>query len=547
MRSLMSKVAARSDAPVQRLLAFVRERASVRYAMAFAGVVVFSLVMFPVRESLGVVNCLLGFVVLALLSGLVLGTGPSVLGAVLSFFAFDYLFIQPYNTLDVAATDHVLALFIYLAVALVTSVLIGRLRLRTEEAVREGRRTQLLYDLNRNLVRGSTLDDVLQAIVNSVVSIYGAASGRMVLRGADGEVMVRSKAGTVGTDIDQESRSLATWVIEHRQAAGARSRGRRIREPHGIGTQPRERLREREDVLFLPIQTEDQVYGALEVRGRPGGGRFSSDESDLLESFANQAALAVERGRLMDESLRVRVLEEANELKSSMLAAVSHDLRTPLTTIKASSTALLDEEIAWDEATRRDLLTAIDEDTDRLTLMVSNLLDLSRIDGGVLKPNLDWQDVAEFFQDMQSRLKTVLKQGDHVLELHLTPATDFPPVRFDYVEMMQVMLNLVGNASKYSAAGTAIAIDAWIDHDAFQVRVTDHGIGIPPHRLSHVFDTFYRVNEQGTVTGTGIGLAICRGIVEAHGGRIRVTSDVGTGSAFVFAIPVAGLDGATIA
>lgn len=520
------------------------------YLIAIGAVGILTAIMLPWRESLGVINCLLGFVGLSLVLGLTLGIGPSALGAVLAFFTFDYFFIEPYNTLDVANRNHVLALVIYLAIALVTSVLVGRLRARTMLAEREQRRTSLLYDLNRDLVRGETDDQVLQAIVTSVVSIYGAASSRILAPGdlksedrSPDHLTVLAEAGTGVKRIDQETRMLATWAIEHRQAAGIGNEGRTIRVPHGVGATPRRVLRTRSDALFVPIMTPDAVYGVLEIRDRPGGGRFSAEDARLLGSFADQAALAIERGRLSEQAARASALAQANDLKSTLLAAVSHDLRTPLTTIKASASALLDDSVEWDPEARADLLSAIDQDADRLALMVSNLLDLSRIEGGVLRPDLDWQDVPAFLADVEDRVRSVLALGHHGLTVSLQPE-ETPPVRFDYVEIMQVMINLLGNAAKYSPDGAPIAVDAAVGSDALRVSVTDAGMGIRPDRLPHIFETFYRAHDKGPVSGSGIGLAICKGIIDAHGGEIVARSVVGQGTTITFAIPRAGLDGA---
>ena len=518
------------------------------YVGAVLGVTVVTLAMLPWREPLGVINCLLGFVALSLVLGLTLGIGPSALGAILSFFTFDYFFIEPYNTLDVANRNHILALVIYLAIALITSVLVGRLRNRTIIAVREERRTSLLYDLNRDLVRGETIDQVLQAIVSSVVSIYGASGSRVLAAtpGADTDnLRVLARAGKERASIDQDTRAMGLWAIDHRQVAGIGTEGRRIRTPHGVGQPPNPLPRSRSDALFVPIMTPERVYGVLEVRDRPGGGRFSRDDARLLGSFADQAALAIERGELSERAAQASALAQANELKSSLLAAVSHDLRTPLTTIKASASALLDDSVVWTPAARHDLLAAIDEDADRLTLMVSNLLDLSRIEGGVIRPDLDWQDVPAFMEDVQDRVRSVVGLGHHVLTVTLDPVGDgpFPPARFDYVEIMQVMINLIGNAAKYSPDGAPIAVHVAVANGNLQVSVQDAGIGIPPDRLPHIFETFYRAHDRGPVSGSGIGLAICKGLVEAHGGTIAARSEVGRGTTVTFTLPRAGADG----
>ncbi|MGB3327790.1 MAG: ATP-binding protein [Thermomicrobiales bacterium] len=515
----------------------------VAYLIALLAVATLTVAMLPWRASLGVINCLLGFVAISLLLGLVLGIGPSAFGAILSFFTFDYFFIEPYNTLDVANRNHVLALVIYLGIALITSALAGRLRSRTTLAEREQHRTSLLYALNRDLVRGQTIADVLQTIAASVVTIYGASASRILAadpQASSGRLHVLARAGTQATEIDQSTRMLALWAIDHRQVAGIGNESLRIRPPHGVGQPPRPLPRTRPDTLHIPIMTADRVYGVLEVRDRPGGGRFSRDDARLLGSFADQAALALERGELTEQAAWASALAQANDLKSSLLAAVSHDLRTPLTTIKASASALLDDSIDWDPAARADLLAAIDEEADRLTLMVSNLLDLSRIEGGALRPDLAWQDVPAFMEDVRDRVHSVIGLGHHGLTIDLDPGPDpvFPPVRFDYVEIMQVMINLIGNAAKYSPDGAPIAVRAAIAGDALRVAVTDAGVGIPPDRLPHIFETFYRVHDQGPVSGSGIGLAICKGIVEAHGGSIVAHSEVGRGTTVAVTLPL---------
>ncbi|MEJ7839576.1 MAG: ATP-binding protein [Thermomicrobiales bacterium] len=216
------------------------------------------------------------------------------------------------------------------------------------------------------------------------------------------------------------------------------------------------------------------------------------------------------------------------------MAAVSHDLRTPLAAIKASASALLDQSIAWSPNDRNELLTAIDEESDRLTLMVSNLLDLSRIEGGALIPDKDWQDVQELLQDVLNR--TVRQTSGH--RVNLKVEDDLPVVYFDYVEISQVMINLIGNAAKYSPPNSSITISAQQNRDALRIAVTDTGSGIPPGRLPHVFETFYRAHDEGTISGSGIGLAICRGLIEAHGGRIWAYSALDVGTTVTFEIPI---------
>ena len=227
-------------------------------------------------------------------------------------------------------------------------------------------------------------------------------------------------------------------------------------------------------------------------------------------------------------------MTQSDELKSALLAAVSHDLRTPLASIKASATSLLDDSVEWDRATRQDFLEAIDEETDRLTLMVSNLLDLSRIEGGALRPQKDWYDIDELIVDVRARLAP--RTRTHPLTIDVEP--DLPLLRFDYVQIAQVLVNLIENAVKYTPAGTPITVAAHQVPGAIEISVHDDGPGIPREQQLRLFDKFYRAYAATAAPGAGIGLAISKGLVEAHGGTIWVESEPGSGTTFRFTLPL---------
>lgn len=509
-----------------------------RYGTAIIAIAGATGVMLPMRDALSVLNVLLIFLLLSFTLALVVGPGPATVAAGLSFLALNFFFIPPYYRLTIARTEHVLALFAYLAVAVVTGQLMARVRTRTEVAEREQRRTTLLYELNAALIGNVTLDQVLETIVERVVHVYGAESSRILLPDERGRLVIRSRhPSTTATVIDRQSHAVATWAMAHRQPAGQSTTGRRVRLPHGPRlVMPPVLQRRGRDVLYLPIMTADRVIGLLEVTGKSGGGRFGSEDELLLTSFANQTALALERARLAEEETRATVLAQSDELKSALLAAVSHDLRTPLATIKASTTSLLDPTVDWSAQERADFLRGIDEATDRLSLMVGNLLDLSRIDAGVLKPDKAWYDIAELVEDVAERLAPRAKQSGHLLSTDVAP--ELPLVHVDYVEIAQVLMNLGENALKYTPAGTEVTLAAQEIPGAVEVEVRDTGQGIPPQDVPHLFDTFFRAEPTGRVPGTGIGLAIAKGLVEAHGGRIWVESRIGDGTAFRFTLPV---------
>jgi K+-sensing histidine kinase KdpD len=328
--------------------------------------------MLPVRGTLGVLNVFLIFLLVSFVQALIFGAGPAAFGVMVCFLAFDFFYIPPYHTFTIADPAHVVALFIYLGIAIVTGQLVTRLRGQTEAAIR--------------------------------------------------------------------AESLAA------------------------------------------------------------------------------------------------TLSQSDRLKSSLLTTVSHDLRSPLAAIKASATSLLDSSVEWDAPARAEFLEAINEETDRLNRMVGNLLDLSRIEAGVLKPDKEWYDISEVIEDVAERLEPALSASRHAL------ATDvrgnLPLVRLDYVEIAQVVVNLVENAIKHTPAGTTIRIGAECVAGAITVSVEDDGQGIAAEALDRLFEPFFRAESGGPAPGSGLGLAICRGFVEAHGGRIWAERRTGGGTAMRFTLPL---------
>ncbi len=519
-------------------LSGVESSTRLRYGGAIAATVAITAVMLPFRNDLGVLNVGLIYLLLSFVLGLGLGAGPAALAAVLSFILFDFLLIPPHGAFTIARSDHVLALFVYLGVAITTARLVSRVRERTETALREQRRTRLLYDLNATLIGGVTLDSILNAIVTQVVGVYGSAGCRILLPDSDGVLTVRARfPRDTSNAIDRQHRALAAYAMEHGKPAGQGRSGRRVRLPHAL-SQPAPAFvpRSGTDVLYVPIATSSHAIGVLEVTGRPGGGTFGEEDIRLLGTFAAQAALALDRARLSEEAAHAAALAQSDELKSALLAAVSHDLRTPLAAIKASATSLLDRSVTWNDESRTDFLEAIDEETDRLTRMVTNLLDLSRIEGGALRPDREWYDLAELIEDVAGRLRS--QDASHQIRTEIEP--DLPLAHVDYVQIAQVLTNLGENAIKYTPANSSVTLAARRNGSSIEISVQDTGPGISEEHLPHVFEKFYRGVRAGRVPGSGIGLAIAKGFVEAHGGRIWVESQVGKGTTFVLTLPVAG-------
>ncbi|MHB8646216.1 MAG: ATP-binding protein [Thermomicrobiales bacterium] len=508
------------------------------YLLGVLAITLVTVVAVPNRAHLNAVTPALSYLVIVLATATLGGLGPGIVVSIVGFLTFNFFFLPPYNSFTVGAPQDIVALFVFLIVAGVTSELVSRLQEREREARRRAMESETLSRLSTELIADLTLDTVLATVVEQVTRVFTLESAAMLLPDRTGTLAVRlaypdSAAGQYLRD--REHAAVAAHVFMTGVPAGVGS-PHRVYRPHGPeyaggAMQPRGRR-----VLYVPVRAARGAVGVMGVAAVRAAD-YSGDERRLLTTFANQAALAIDRARLIEEATRAAALEEADRLKSALLAAVSHDLRTPLASIKASATSLLQEEIAWDAATQREFLTAIDEETDRLARLVANLLDLTRIQGGALKPEKEWNEIGELIASVTDRLTPLLQT--HSLRVAIAP--DLPPVACDFVEITQVLANLIENAVKYSDPGTEIAVTADRDRAMMRVAVTDHGFGIPPEDVPHVFETFYRVRREGRgrqIGGTGLGLAICKGFVEAHGGTIAVRSVVGHGSTFTFTLPI---------
>jgi len=286
----------------------------------------------------------------------------------------------------------------------------------------------------------------------------------------------------------------------------------------------------RQPGLTVSIQAARSTLGEIRLwRAMPV---ISMGETRLIQTFASQAALALERARLSQAESRAKVLEESDRLKSAILSSVSHELRTPLSTIKAAASSLRGNEVGWDSPARVELIAAIDDESDHLNMLVGNLLDMSRIESGALKPRREWNILSEIVGSVMARMK--YSAEGHKIEIDIPESLSLVPV--DYVQMEQVFTNLISNSVKYAPANSLIRIQANIDDEVVHVQVSNQGPQIPSEHLERIFDKFYRVTAADRVTGTGLGLSICKGIIEAHGGKIWA-ENLRDGLAFNFTLP----------
>jgi two-component system sensor histidine kinase KdpD len=285
-------------------------------------------------------------------------------------------------------------------------------------------------------------------------------------------------------------------------------------------------------VMRLLIEDDPRLFMA---ENSLGVDQESSDpHTAFFWTFLDQATSIIERARLRQESLQIELLQRTDKLRAALLSSVSHDLRTPLSSIKAAASSLLQEDVQWDEEARRSFALAIEREADRLNRLVGNLLDMSRIEGGALKPEKEWYPVDELIHDVLGHMQPIL-QG-RVVQTHLPD--DLPPVELDYLQMDQVLTNLIENAVRHTPPETPIEVSAQREGEQMVISVADRGPGIPEKDKVHIFDKFYRVLGTQRGTGSGLGLAVCKGLVEAHGGSIWVEDRENGGAIFRFTLPI---------
>src|SRR5438132_7241208 len=324
-------------------------------------------------------------------------------------------------------------------------------------------------------------------------------------------------------------------VLGGGQAPTATQRGQPGRWIRVVPPTARTVARLRSDrVRSVPVNLKGQPVGSIILVPAPGARNFGPADDRLLSAVAHQLGLALERLSLQREATEAEVLRMTDELRKALLNAVSHDLRTPLSSIMASAGSLRQYDVSWTEEQRSEFAEAIENEAQRLDRLVGNLLDLSRIQAGSIRPEKSWYDLGSLINEVAGRLRAVT--AGHKLVIHVPEG--LPPALFDYVEIDQVISNLVENAVKHTPKRTEICVSARTDGDQVEVEVADRGPGIPDAAVPRLFDAFYRASDSGRAQGSGLGLAVAKGLVEAHGGRVRVENREGGGARFVFTLPL---------
>ncbi|HLL80874.1 MAG TPA: ATP-binding protein [Ktedonobacteraceae bacterium] len=484
------------------------------------------------------------FVVLALAT--TRGRYASILASFVAFLAFDYFLVPPLYVFTISRVEEWVALFVFLVTALLTSQLAVALRERAEQASRREHETRLLYDLVRSTNREAEPERQLHAIAQAVVDVlspWGVHDCAILQPDARGTLQPQASAyqPVEGITLSSDEQAIAAWVMTHGRTMGlyddsslATSTSASFVQRVVVWSTATGRA-VRRSLRLIPLRRGHKTIGVLRLRILDDAGRFPSEERledasgragspvTFFWTFLDQVTALVERARLQQDNLRIAILQRTDALRAALLSSVSHDLRTPLTSIKAAATSLLQDDVQWDEEARRSFAQSIEHEADRLNRLVENLLDMSRIEDGALVPERDEYSLTSLIHDVLRRLSSLLDGREVRVDL----PNDLLLVDVDYMEIDQVLTNLMENAVRYTPPESPIELSACVDGDEVVVQVADHGPGIPPADLERIFDKFYRVvnNQNGQhtrtyPTGSGLGLAVCKGLVEAHGGRI---------------------------
>jgi two-component system, OmpR family, sensor histidine kinase KdpD len=431
------------------------------------------------------------YLVAVLLCATTVGRWPAMLCAGLSFVAFKFFFVAPIYSFTVDDAEDLSRLLIFLATAFLAGGMASRVREQATAAQQRADEAAALYELSQAISTQLDFNSIAPLIVATTMRLLDSPGCRLLLMSPEGMLNDCAQSGHWPAD---------AVAIE----ASLRSSG--------------------------------QTLGVLQVVSAPTLLVLAADQQRLLDTLANQAALALERSRLAQAAAQAEALAASDRLKSTLLSTVSHDFRTPLGAIIAATDELIAEDIAWSPAASRDFARVIQAQAQRLNHLVTNLLDLTRIEAGVLHPQRGWYNVAEIIYTVIERLSSDLAGRS----LELVIPDELPLIPVDYVQLEQVVWNILQNALNYSPSDSPITIAVAVQDSALLIHLGDRGPGIAPEQRTQVFEKFYRLPQANGehIPGTGIGLAICKGLIEAHRGRIAIHGREGGGTLVEIALPM---------
>jgi len=442
------------------------------------------------------------------------GRGPSALGSLMSVAAFDFFFIPPYYSFGVSDVQYLLTFAVMLVVALLISRLASHKSHQAEAALIREERTAALYAMSRELITQRGLDKLASVASRHIHDVFHCQVA-VFLPDRDRRVHLH-RGDALHFELDPKEAGISQWVFDHKESAG-----------YGTNTLSGS------DSLYLPLLGAHGAVGVLTVRASRPAELLAPEQLHLLETFANQMALALERARLAEETQEAHVQTETERMRNAVLSSVSHDLRTPLATIVGASSAILNTSRPMSIESQQELVRSISDEAGRLDRLLKSLLDMTKLEAGAMQLRKDWHALEAVVGTALARVKSRIATRP----VSTIFPDNLPLVLVDGVLIEQVLINLLENAAKYSPPASPIAVTALLKDGMIVTEVADRGPGIPNGEERRIFEKFYQLDPDRE-GGVGLGLTICRGIIESHGGRIWVDARSGGGSSFRFTLPV---------
>jgi len=443
------------------------------------------------------------------------GRGPSILASVLGVGCFDFLFVQPYHSFSVADSQYLITLLAMLVVGIVISNLMVNVRAQAKVAAHRERRAAALYSMSKELSSSQSEDEVVGIAVKHLYSEFSSPNTILFPNSSGRVVFPRRPA--IAESLPGADLSVAQWVFDHNEIAG-----------QGTNTLPGA------TAVYFPIYNEDKVLGVLALLPVNLRRVFLPEQQKLLETFLRQIGQAVSRIRFSEQARSTQMQMEAERLRNSLLSAISHDLRTPLATIVGSASTIVQDDGKLKARDRLELVQGIVDEAERMSNLVNNILDMAKLEAGVLELNKQWYPLEEIIGTVLTLLHNQLTGRPVRVKL----PEGIPMILADSVMIEQVLINLLENAVRYTPPGSGLEISAEITDAAVEIAVADHGPGIPKGQEERLFEKFYQSRLETAQSGVGLGLAICRAIVEVHGGRIYAKNRSEGGAVFIFTLPL---------
>jgi len=485
----------------------------VQYFIAAAGVCLVLIACTPLAGFLGYHS--IGLVLLAAITSLslFLDIGPVILAAVLSALGWDYLFIPPVFDVTRHGVEEIIMLVMYFCVAGVMGTLTSRLRAQDRARRKAQETTAALFSLTRDLSRAVSIDDVVRLATKNMEFYFGAKAAVCLLEEGETEVLNEHSESSFALGEEEMASAVRAIGMERMIGRGA--------EPDGDDT-----------TAFVPVLGPRRPLGVIILRWNSPAASTPLD-IPLVEAFVKQIAVAMERESLSERQKKAGLVEESERLYKTLFSSLSHEVRTPLSTIIGASENLKEALIVENGSLRGEIVREIQAAAERLNRVLGNLLDMTRLEAGLMRPNFEWCDMSDIVTNCVRTIRDEL--GTHAVRLDLP--SNGPLVRADSVLMEQVVKNLLINAAMYTPPGTAISVRARPMDSRYVIEVEDQGPGVPENARKKVFEKFFRL-PTSRAGGTGLGLSICKGVIEAHGGIIGLESGEGGGARFVIAIPL---------